>query len=145
MYEVRVQAVITGEPAIVWAVVSDVAGWPRWDPHEEAARIDGPFATGTTGWSKPHGAPGASWTLTDVEGPHRWASSCALPGGGLRGLNTFEQVGPTRVRCTKTVQVTGPLVPLFRAWFGPRMRRDMVRTLAALEQEAARRSAPEVS
>jgi hypothetical protein len=32
-------------------------------------------------------------------------------------------------------------VPLFRLWFGPRIRRDQRRTFAALETEAARRTA----
>ena len=31
--------------------VTDVAGWPAWDPHEKAARLEGPFAPGTAGWS----------------------------------------------------------------------------------------------
>jgi hypothetical protein len=39
------------------------------------------------------------------------------------------------------MEVTGPLVPLFRIWFGPRIRRDMLAGLRALEAEAARRSA----
>jgi hypothetical protein len=37
--------------------------------------------------------------------------------------------------------VSGPLVPLFRLWFGRRVRRDMHRTFAALEREALRRDA----
>lgn len=141
MYEITESATIDGEVGAVWAVVTDVAGWPSWDPHEEAARLDGPFMTGTDGWSKPRGAPGASWTITAVEPEHLWSSACNLPGGALSGVNTFETIGDGTVRCTKSVRVTGPLVPLFRLWFGPRMRRDMRLTFAALQREVARRSA----
>lgn len=140
MYRITEAAVINGDVAQVWAIATDVSGWPAWDPHEEAARLDGPFAAGTTGWSKPKGAPAANWTITAVEAGRMWSSACGLPGGELRGVNIFDVCGPATVRCTKTVMVTGPLVPLFRLWFGPRIRRDMRRTFAALQVEAARRT-----
>jgi len=41
----------------------------------------------------------------------------------------------------KTGRITVPLVPLFRLYFGPRMRRDMRKTWTALEGEVARRAA----
>lgn len=36
------------------------------DPHEQEARVDGPFVAGGTGWSKPRGGPGTSWAITEV-------------------------------------------------------------------------------
>ena len=63
MYEFSVEAQISAEAEEVWAVVTDVAGWPAWDPHEKAARLDGPFEPGTIGWSKPHGGPATEWTI----------------------------------------------------------------------------------
>jgi len=140
MYRITETAVIDGDAAQVWAVATDVSEWPSWDPHEEAARLDGPFATGTTGWSKPKGAPAASWTITAVEVGRLWSSECGLPGGKLTGANSFDDCGPAAVRCAKSVTVTGPLVPLFRLWFGPRIRRDMKRTFAALQDEVTRRT-----
>lgn len=137
MYEIHEEAVITGTVQDIWATVTDVANWPSWDPHEEAARLDGTFAVGTTGWSKPHGGPATDWTITDVVPLARWASECGLPGGKITGVNTFEPVGEGQVRCTKTVRVTGPLVPLFRLYFGRRMRKDMLRTWKALEDQVA--------
>ncbi|KAA2265104.1 hypothetical protein F0L68_05440 [Solihabitans fulvus] len=141
MYRITDETVIDGDLATVWSVVTDVDNWRAWDPHEEDARIDGEFAAGATGWSKPHGAPGATWTITDVVEGRSWASQCALPGGRLVGENTFEALGDGRIRCVKSVHVYGPLVPLFRLYFGRRIRRDMSRTFAALEREAARRAA----
>jgi polyketide cyclase/dehydrase/lipid transport protein len=139
VYEIIGETVIGGDVSAVWAAATDVAGWPAWDPHEEAARLDGPFAAGTTGWSKPNGGPAATWTLTEVVEQRRWASECALPGGKLSGVSEYEPLGDGRVRCRKTIRVTGPLVPLFRLHFGRGIRRDMDRTWAALEREAARR------
>jgi hypothetical protein len=137
MYRIHARATITGELATVWQVATDVNGWPDWDPHEEAARLDGEFVAGGTGWSKPHGGPGTDWTITEVLDRQRWASECALPGGKLTGRNEFTDRGDGTIDCVKTVEVHGPLVPLFRLWFGRRIRADMLRTFAALEARAA--------
>ncbi len=122
----------------MWRIVTDVRGWPNWDPHEQAARLDGEFVAGTVGWSKPRGGPATHWTITEVVERRRWASECSLPGGKLTGGNEFTDLGDGTVRCAKTVEVYGPLVPLFRLWFGRRIRADLLRTFAALETEAAK-------
>jgi hypothetical protein len=142
MYEMTERATLRGDIDAVWAVVTDVDGWPGWDPHEQQARLDGPFQAGTTGWSKPNGGPATAWTITDVVPRRRWSSECPLPGGKLAGDNVFEPLGDGQIRCTRTIRVSGPLVPLFRWYFGRRIRRDMHRTWAALQQEAARRAEP---
>jgi hypothetical protein len=36
-------------PGAVWALWSDPATWPDWDPAVVAVRLDGPFEQGTTG------------------------------------------------------------------------------------------------
>lgn len=142
MYEIAAEAVITGGIEAVWRVATDVNAWPDWDPHERAARLDGGFEAGGTGWSRPNGGPATEWTITHVDPPHGWGSECGLPGGRLTGWNAFEPLPGGRVRCTKRIRVTGPLVPLFRLWFARGIRRDMARTFAALEAEVARRPAP---
>jgi polyketide cyclase/dehydrase/lipid transport protein len=134
--------VINGSLPAVWDVVTDVANWPAWDPHEVAARLDGEFVGGGTGWSKPHGGPATNWTITDVVPLSRWASECGLPGGKITGVNTFAAAEDGRVHCIKTVHVTGPLVPLFRLYFGRKMRKDMLRTWTALESRVAALSTP---
>ncbi|WP_163507458.1 SRPBCC family protein [Fodinicola acaciae] len=136
MYTISAEAAIDGDLTTIWRVVTDVANWPAWDPHEEAARLDGPFAAGTTGWSKPRGGPATDWTITEVVERRKWSSECPLPGGKLSGDNTFEQVGD-KVLCRKTVHVRGPLTPLFRFYFGRKIRADMLKTFAALEKAAA--------
>src|SRR5215510_10708906 len=90
MYTISEQATILADIDAVWSVVTDVDAWPGWDPHEQQARLDGPFQAGTTGWSKPNGGPAATWTITEVVPGHRWSSECPLPGGKLTGENLFE-------------------------------------------------------
>jgi len=142
MYQISAETVINGDLAMTWSVATDVHNWSNWDPHEQEARLDGAFGVGGTGWSKPQGGPGTSWTITEVVPQSRWASECSLPGGKLSGENVFEQLENGQIRCSKTVSVTGPLVVLFRFYFGKRIRQDMFKTWAALELETARRSEP---
>lgn len=136
MFRISAQTTIRGDLADIWRLVTDVRDWPSWDPHEEAARLDGEFVAGAIGWSKPRGGPATEWVITEVVEGRRWASECALPGGKLTGTNEFTDLGDGTVRCAKTVEVYGPLVPLFRLWFGRRIRKDMFRTFAALESAA---------
>src|SRR5262249_7968799 len=73
------QARTPGDIGAVWAMATDVPAWPSWDPHEEKARIDGEFAAGTKGWSKPAGAPAGVFTITEVEPERMWASRAGIP------------------------------------------------------------------
>jgi hypothetical protein len=141
VYRISAETTIRADIAAVWDAVTDVESWPRRDPHEQEARLDGLFVAGTTGWSKPRGGPATTWTITAVDPLRSWSSECRLPGGKLRGENLFEPLGDGMIRCMKTVFVTGPLVPLFRLHFGRSIRRDMLATWAALEQEGASRVA----
>ena len=132
------QTVLQADVEILWSIITDVKNWPKWDPHEEAAELDGPSAVGTKGWSMPKGAPDAHWVITRAEHAKAWGSESPLPGGKISGLTTFEPLENGRVRCTKVVTVTGLLVPLFWVYFGRLIRQDMDRTWAALEREADR-------
>jgi len=137
--KIKAELTIEGSLDTVWAVVSDVAGWPGWDPHEEAARLDGPFMAGTKGWSKPRKGPAADWVLTAVEPKTLWASESHIPGGKIAGENRFEVTAPGQVTCTKVITVSGTLVPLFWLYFKRPVQHDLHASLQALQQEVARR------
>lgn len=139
MYSFTEEATISGEINAVWVAATDVPAWPSWDPHEEKARIDGEFAAGTKGWSKPAGAPAGVFTITDVEPGRMWASRAGIPFGHLRGENRYEPVGDGTIKVSKRVEVHGPFGTLFHLIWEKRMRADMHKTFAALEAEARRR------
>jgi hypothetical protein len=137
VFEFSARAVITADPEAVWRVVTDVEKWPSWDPHERAARLDGPFAPGSSGWSKPRGAPAADWTITAVTPGRAWTSTSPLPGGELIGVTGYEPLGDGRIRCTRTMRARGPLTAVFRLHFARRIRADWPISCAALERVAA--------
>lgn len=139
MYSFAEEAVISGDIGAIWAVATDVPSWPSWDPHEEKARIDGEFAAGTKGWSKPAGAPAGVFTITDVEPGRMWATRAGIPLGHLQLVNRYDPIADGQVRVSKRVEVHGPFGPLFHLIWEKNMRAGMRQTFAALEAEGRRR------
>jgi hypothetical protein len=129
---VECEATFEAQPAVVWRVWTDVAGWPEWDVSKEIARLDGEFRVGTSGWAKQRGNLGGPFTITLVEPGRRWVSECPLPVGRVIFDHRIEPLGDGRVRVVKAVEVQGGFAPLFRLVFAPRMRRDIAESLAAL-------------
>lgn len=140
MYVFGNELTVDGDLDRLWAVWSDLPRFPEWDPRELVTRINGPFAVGTTVYSKQQGNPGGESTITVVEPPHRWTAESPLPGGMLVIEHRLEPTEDGRVTVSKRYEVRGPLTLLFRVYYGPRVRTAMVGTFRALAEEAARRS-----
>ncbi len=137
--ELHEERVIRGDLAEVWRIATDVAGWPEWDPHEESGEIYGPFEAGTRAMSKPRGGPVAHWELVEVDPQRSWALRNAMAIGTLEVRNTYEALPEGRVRCTKTMRVSGIILRLlFRLHFAKATRADMQATWGALEQVMAK-------
>jgi hypothetical protein len=134
------ELVVDGDLDQIWDVWTDLASFPRWDPREERTEPRGPFAVGTTVWSKQRGNPGGESTITGIEPRRRWTAESPLPGGRLVIEHVVEPVGPGRVKVAKHYEAHGPLVALFRLYYGPRVRRALPETFRALQREAARRA-----
>jgi hypothetical protein len=134
------EKLISGDIAAIWSAWTDMERFPQWDPREEETRIDGPFAAGMTGYSKQRGNPGGPFRLTIVEPERRWTVESPLPGGKLVIHHLLEPAGESRVKVGKRYEAYGPLVPLFRFWYGPKVRRALGGSFDALETEAARRA-----
>jgi hypothetical protein len=139
MYSFGEEMVIEGDITAIWQAATDVAAWPRWDPHEEKARLDGSFVSGTKGWNKPKGAPAGTFTITAVEPERMWSARAGIPFGSLRGVSRYEPLGDGRVRVSKVFEVHGLFAPVFRLIWEKGVRADMRLTFSALETEARRR------
>ncbi len=134
MLMLRCDATIRAEPEQVWRFWTDVSDWPRWDPSKEIARLDGPFAAGTSGWAKQRGNLGGPFTITVVEPYRRWASECPLPLGKVVFDHLIEPQPGGCAKVTKSVEVYGGFGPLFRLLFAAKMRTDIAGAFAALER-----------
>lgn len=124
----------------IWDISTDVDNWPNWDPHEESAKLYGPFEVWTNGVSQPRGGPVAKWTITTIEKKKTWSLINKMPVGTLRVTNNYEVLPNNKVHCERIMIVSGFLVPLFWLYFAKLVREDMQSTWIALEKEAKKQS-----
>ena len=100
-------------PEAVWRRYADVTEWSVWSPGVEEARLDGPFAVGSRGKTKPPDSRAASFRLIRVDPPNVFASEIRLPAARL----VFEHVVESRdsgVRITHRATLSGPLSRLYQ-------------------------------
>ena len=63
---------IAASPARIWALFTDVPGWPRWNPGIDRIALHGAFAAGTTFEMAPPGQDAFTSTLVEVEANRRF-------------------------------------------------------------------------
>lgn len=134
-------ATIRGDLPAVWQTVTDVAAWPSWDPHFLEAELEGPFAVGTSGWSRVPGSLRGKFTLTAVDPEHGYSTESPMPMGTMYVTNRYEQVAPGRVLVSKQYELHGGFVPIFRLFYMRPIQRQLAHAFEALEQEVGRRGA----
>jgi hypothetical protein len=139
MYTLDIETTVDAEVDSLWAVWTDLERYPEWDPREEVMRLDGPFAEGTTGFSKQTGPrAGGPIRITRVETPVRFTIETPLPAGRLVLDHWLEPSGPGRVLLRKRYEVHGPMSVAFRLFYASRIRAELPATFRALEAEAQR-------
>ena len=119
MRELRSELEIDASPERVWAVVTDFAAYPEWNPF--IPRISGELKEGARleVQIKPPGGRAATFkpTVRAVESSAelRWLGRLLLPGvfDGEHSLR-IEPLDGVRSRFTQSERFTGLLVPLFK-------------------------------
>lgn len=122
-------------PHAVWRRYIDVERWCEWSEHGvEWSRVDGPFAVGTKGESKPPGSRPLAFELVAVEPDAFFATEVKLPGGRLRFEHVIEPSAPGS-RITHRVALDGPMAFLYTRTVRKSVERglpDGVERLAAI-------------
>ena len=90
-----------------WRFWTRVENWAVVDSSVESVRLDGPFAAGTKGVTKPRGLPPTEWELTEVEAARRAVISIALPGAAFSFEWLFEESAGGGTRITQRVRLAG--------------------------------------
>lgn len=117
-------------PSAFFARWADMATWPQWNADTEWARLDGPFATGSTGVLKPKGGPKVKFVIAKLTADE-FTDVSRLLGARL----TFEHhvaVVPKGTRVRVAVSLTGPLAFLWNAILGKGIKDTLQRDLDAL-------------
>lgn len=89
-----------------WQFWTHVDNW-LFDPSVEAITLDGPFAAGTVGTTKPRGLDPINWQLVEVQDGHRAVIEMNLPGAVIMFRWQFEELPNAATRITQRVTLEG--------------------------------------
>lgn len=122
---------IPASPTRIWALFSDVPGWPRWNPGIERIALHGPFAAGTTFEMAPPGQDAFTSTLVEVERDRRFVDETRVGDVVVRVSHVIEPRGANS-RVVYAVAVEGPEA----AEIGAAISSDFPDVLARLAEAA---------
>ena len=133
----RVQ--IAADPVLVWAILTDLAAWPRWKKEVRELSLRGPLSPGTTFVWK--AGPGSiRSTLAEVDPPHKIAWTGRTM--GISAIDVFRltpQAGGTHV--AEDESWSGLPARLFPVRLHSQLHEGITNGLSELKVEAERLAA----
>jgi hypothetical protein len=90
-----------------WQFWSNIENWAAVDPAVESVKLNGPFAAGTKGTTKPRGSSPTEWELIEVQKDKSAVIELSVPGAVLRFLWVFESTTSGRTLITQRVMLEG--------------------------------------
>lgn len=133
-FEHSVQAPASRER--VWALWTDVAGWPSWNPGVGRAELEGPVAEGAIGTIRAVGGPSSTLKVLAVEPERRFVTETSERLMRLRFEQELADAEGGQLRIIQRVRMTGLATPLMRRTVGARLERSIPAALAALVERA---------
>lgn len=129
---------VSAPPETVWAVISDIAAWPTWNPDVRSVTFDGPLEPGSEfRWKS--GPSSLVSRLEEVDPPREigWTGTTM----GIRAIHVFRfepTEGGTLVRSEESW--SGGLAGLLKSFSRKRIRRAIDTALESLKAESERRA-----
>jgi len=108
----------TASPEAVWAVITDVDGWPSWNPGYAEAHLDGPVAVGTSGTIQLPTGMRRGFSLFEATPLSAFVIGGKVPGATQRFIHRIEPLANGGSRVTMAATLEGPLAPIFSRLFG---------------------------
>ena len=133
-FEHSVQVTVSRER--VWALWTDVAGWPSWNPGVGRAQLDQPLTEGATGTIRGVGGPSSTLKVLTIEPGQRFVTEASERLIRLRFDHELADLDGMQLLITHRVRMTGPAPPLLRHTIGARLKRSIPAALAALVELA---------
>ena len=133
-FEHSVQAPVSRER--VWALWTDISGWPEWNPGVVRAELDGPMAEGATGSVRGAGGPASKLTVVEIDPERRLVTEASERLMRLRFEYELADAEDDQLRITHRVRMSGLATPLMRRTVGPRLERWIPVALEALVARA---------
>ena len=129
----------TATSEALWAVWTDVAGWPAWDVELDSAGLEGAFAEGATGRLVPKRGPSARFVIEEVDEGRAYTLVTKLPLGALRVRRTWADL-EDGISVTHAVSFHGVGGRMLSGRLGPAFRRALPVAMARLCEIAEARS-----
>jgi hypothetical protein len=113
----------TAGPDGFFAIWADMANWPSWNDDMEWVRLDGPFATGSTGQMKPKGGPKVKFVIERLVPCREFIDVSLLVGAKL--VVDHQVVPKPDGSCDVTVSISlnGPLSRVWNLILGGDFRK----------------------
>jgi hypothetical protein len=130
--------------SFAWQYMTDVRNWS--DPPAEFG-LEGPFASGSVGWTRMPGQPVHSWTLRDVEPERAYTigGGSFLEGAVLLVHWRFDPLSERYTRLTQRMELSGENASRYvndlSAAFEPNLEPGM-RRIAKMMERAAENGRP---
>ena len=116
-----------------WA---DKSTWPQWQPDMEWARLDGPFAAGSTGEVKPKGGPKVPFVIERLVPGREYVDVSRLLGARLTFDHQVQDTPDGGCRVTVRTTLSGPLARLWLLILGKGLRASAQSDLDGLARVA---------
>ncbi|WP_341678666.1 SRPBCC family protein [Niveibacterium sp. SC-1] len=129
-HEERIE--IAASASRIWALLSDVPGWKRWNAGIETIRIHGPFVAGTRFTMQPPGQEAFESQLLDVRPGEVFTDETIIDGNRIVVHHRIKALSEHRCQVTYATEIEGPDAEAF----GPPVTGDFPDVLAALKQLA---------
>lgn len=121
----------------IWPLCADVSKWPTWSVAIDDVKLDGPFATDTTGEITPTGQEPLPLRMTEVVELERYASETVVSDSvSLRMTHAFTRLPDGGTRIWHETAVLGPGAEFFAESFGDRLTSNVPDSLNALSKHA---------
>ena len=116
-------------PASLWALLSDVTGWHRWNAGVERIELQGPFATGSVFVMVVPGGERFTSTLLDVAEGAGFTDETLVGDNRVLVHHRLAPLASGQTRITYATEITGPDAEAI----GPMVTGDFPEVLAALK------------
>lgn len=116
----------------LWALWTDVAGWPTWNPGVGRVQLDEPVTQYATGTIRAVGGPTSAFKVLTIEPGQRFVTQASQRLICLRFEHELADADRGQVLITHRVRMTGLATPLLRHTVGARLKRSIPAALGAL-------------
>ena len=120
----------------VWALWTDISGWPSWNPGVGYAELDGPVTEGATGTVHAVDGPASTLKVLEIEPERRFVTEASERFVRLRFEHELTDAADGRLRITHRVRMTGAGTPVMKRTVGPRLARSVPAAVEALAERA---------